>query len=166
VTPTRIVAQLPFTTPPGTAKIEVGGASATVDVQSAAPEVLQYVQPFFTSIYAQAFHAGTAFPADRGRPASAGETLEMYGLGLGAVSPPVEAGVPAPSNPPARALAVPLVKIGNQNATVTFAGLAPGQIGIYQVNAIVPSGLKSGSQPVTWVGSEPGAAATWVIWVK
>jgi uncharacterized protein (TIGR03437 family) len=162
-----MIAQLPFDTPAGSANFVFdfgGGHQANVSsvVQDSAPEVLQYVQPFFTSIYAMAFHAGTSTPADQTHPAVAGETLEMYGLGLGGVSPPVESGAAAPANPPAHALAIPQVKIGRQTANVTFAGLAPGQVGIYQVNVVVPVGLKSGSQPVSWAAN----GAHWVIWVQ
>jgi len=42
--------------------------------------------------------------------------------------------------------AVPVqVTIGGQPATVSFAGLAPGWVGLYQVNVQVPSGVTPGS---------------------
>jgi uncharacterized protein (TIGR03437 family) len=171
MTPSQITAQLPFTIPAGATDFAVnfGGGqqlTATAQVKAAAPEVLQYVQPFFTSIYAMAFHAGTAIVADQAHPGSAGEVLEMYGIGLGAVSPAVDAGMPGPSNPLASAIAVPEVKIGSKTATVTFAGLAPGLVGIDQVNAVVPSGLKSGSQPVGWSVSGQPPSVNWTIWVQ
>lgn len=167
ITPSQITGQMPFTTRAGGTSLTVdfdGGQELTANatVSSAAPEVLPYTLPFFTSNYAMAFHAGTSIPADQGHPADAGETLETYGVGLGVVSPAVDAGVPAPSDPPARAIVTPQVSIGNKAATVTFAGLAPGMIGIYQVNVVVPGGLKSGSQPISW--SPP--TASWSIWVK
>ena len=171
VTPTQITAQLPFTIPAGDTRFAVDfssgpEATALAEVKDAAPEVLQYVQPFFGSFYAMAFHAGTSTPADQGHPAAMGETLEMYGLGLGAVTPQVNAGTLAPSSPPARAIVTPRVRIGNQDATVNFAGLAPGMIGIYQVNAIVPSGLKSGSQPVSWSVAGQSPSVNWTLWLK
>ena len=171
VTPSQITAQLPFTIAAGTASFAIGVAggeqlTATAQVQDAAPEVLQYVQPFFTSNYAMAFHAGTTTIADQAHPASAGEMLEMYGIGLGPVTPAVEAGMPGPSNPPARAIAAPQVKIGNQIAVVAFAGLAPGLVGIDQVNVVVPSGLKSGSQPVSWSVNGKAPSMSWTLWVQ
>jgi len=45
-------------------------------------------------------------------------------------------------------LATPSVMMGGVNAPVSFSGLAPGFVGLYQVNAVVPSGLASGNQPV------------------
>jgi uncharacterized protein (TIGR03437 family) len=171
VTPSEIDCQLPFTTPAGLDNFVVNfadgtQATASINVPSAAPEILQYALQFFTSSYAMAFHAGTAIVADQGHPASAGEALETYGLGLGAVNPAVDAGVPAPTDPLAYAIAPPQVKIGNKDATVTYAGLAPGLVGMYQVNIIVPSGLKTGSQPISWAVSGQPPTAIWTIWVK
>jgi uncharacterized protein (TIGR03437 family) len=41
------------------------------------------------------------------------------------------------------------VTIGNQPATVLFAGEAPGLVsGVLQVNAMIPAGLGAGNQPV------------------
>jgi uncharacterized protein (TIGR03437 family) len=33
------------------------------------------------------------------------------------------------------------VTVGGQNAQVLFAGLAPGYVGLYQVNVVVPPGI-------------------------
>jgi uncharacterized protein (TIGR03437 family) len=42
------------------------------------------------------------------------------------------------------------VAIGGQNAAVQFAGLAPGFVGLYQVNAVIPQGVSTGpAVPVT-----------------
>ncbi len=38
--------------------------------------------------------------------------------------------------------------IGGKSAQVTYQGLAPGYAGLGQINAIVPSGLMPGDQPV------------------
>ena len=35
--------------------------------------------------------------------------------------------------------------IGNVQADVIFSGLAPGYVGLYQVNALVPAGVTAGS---------------------
>ncbi len=110
---------------------------------------------------AAAFHANSAVPADQAHPAAAGEVLEIYGTGLGLTDPPVPARMPAPASPPARTLTIPQVLIGNIMAQVTFAGLTPGFAGLYQVNVVVPSGLRPGQQSVQWrVGTTMSNFAT------
>jgi uncharacterized protein (TIGR03437 family) len=37
------------------------------------------------------------------------------------------------------------VTIGGLTANVSFSGLAPGFVGLYQVNALVPAGVAAGS---------------------
>jgi uncharacterized protein (TIGR03437 family) len=77
-----------------------------------------------------------AFPGSR--PARAGEFLSIYCTGLGAVSNRPTLGSAAPSNPLAQTSATPTVSIGGVNAQVIFSGLAPGFVGLYQVNVRVP----------------------------
>ncbi len=79
-------------------------------------------------------------------PASIGDTLTIYCNGLGAVNPPVETGMLAPSVEPFARTANPVTaSIGGVNATVEFAGLAPGFPDLYQVNVVVPLGVQPGS---------------------
>jgi uncharacterized protein (TIGR03437 family) len=158
VTPWQINAQLPQSVPVGTAKFQVhdsdgfnlGAVSATVE--DFAP--MNFVYPFASGRVsyqqAAAFHAGTGMAADMDHPAVAGETLEIYGLGLGVTNPMVQAGAASPSSPLARSVQTPRVQIGGRDATVTFAGLVPGFAGLYQVNAVVPAGLAAGLQSVLW----------------
>jgi adhesin/invasin len=82
---------------------------------------------------------------DATAPAASGDTVVIYGTGLGAVTPTVPAGVPAPASPLSQAGAV-TVTIGGQPAGVAFAGLSPGFAGLYQINVVVPSGVTPGSQ--------------------
>ena len=79
------------------------------------------------------------------QPANPGDFLTIYCTGLGAVTNPPAAGVPAPSNPPSTTTATPQVAIGGIQANVTFYGLAPGFVGLYQVNVQVPAGLPAGN---------------------
>jgi uncharacterized protein (TIGR03437 family) len=115
------------------------------------------IQPQQSYWQAAAFHKGTAVPADLAHPAKAGETLEIYGTGLGKTDPMIAAGVASPASPPARSLFVPKVIIGDAPATVTFAGLVPGLAGVYQVNAVVPQGLAPGLQGLGWLMGDTGS---------
>ena len=78
-------------------------------------------------------------------PAKAGEQVMIYGTGFGPTIPAVATGTAATiAN---RTMNPVTVSIGGMNAPVTYSGLSVGFAGLYQTNAIVPSGL-SGSQPV------------------
>jgi uncharacterized protein (TIGR03437 family) len=87
---------------------------------------------------------GTQHLADANHPASVGDTLVIYSAGLGPVNPPVNSGAPAPAKPQSKTTAKVIVTIGGVAANVEFSGLAPGSVGVYQVNATVPKGVKPG----------------------
>jgi uncharacterized protein (TIGR03437 family) len=72
-----------------------------------------------------------------GNPVSAGDILIIYANGLGDVTPAVMAGTVAPV-PPAVAVHTPSATLNGQALAVSFAGLAPGFAGLYQINAKVP----------------------------
>lgn len=85
----------------------------------------------------------TQFLATAATPASSGDALVIYCAGLGAVSPSVATGSAAPASPLSETVNATTVTIGGQAAQVLFSGLAPGFAGLYQVNAVVPSGIAS-----------------------
>ena len=64
------------------------------------------------------------------------------------MSPAVADGAPAPASAPVLTSSVS-VTIGSEHATVSFAGLAPGFVGLVQLNIVVPSGLATGDYPLT-----------------
>jgi uncharacterized protein (TIGR03437 family) len=83
---------------------------------------------------------------DASHPATPGSTyIQIYCMGLGAVTNQPLDGSAAPSSPLARTSATPQVTIGNAPATVTFSGLAPGFVGLYQINALVPAAAPAGT---------------------
>ena len=170
VSPWQITAQLPQETPTQSSNFQASFADGVITppevggIVTAAPALfVSQIQRGGTTIYqAAAFHAGTAIPADDDHPAQAGEVLEMYGTGIGATDPAVPAGQPAPANPLARATLQPVVRIGDIEARVLFAGLTPGLAGVGQVNIVVPSGLKPGRYLVALESGDanPGALGT------
>jgi uncharacterized protein (TIGR03437 family) len=85
-------------------------------------------------------------------PVQRGHVLQLYVNGLGAVAPGTQpaSGDPGPSAAPlATTLATPTVTIGGQAASVVFSGLAPGLVGLYQINVVVPAGVGTGAQTIT-----------------
>jgi uncharacterized protein (TIGR03437 family) len=83
-------------------------------------------------------------------PVHRGDILTIYLTGLGATNPPVADGSPAPLDPLASTVVVPSVQIGGANLPVLFSGLVPGYVGLYVINASVPSSTPQGlSVPLT-----------------
>ena len=82
-------------------------------------------------------------------PAPAGSVIQVYAAGLGAVDPQVPQGTPAPASPLSLVTGRVTAAIAGVPADVSFAGLAPGMIGVYQVNITVPAKLPSGPARLT-----------------
>jgi uncharacterized protein (TIGR03437 family) len=116
--------------------------SITVPVVAAQPGIFSYSSGGET--FGAILHSNFQL-ADTNHPAIAGETVLIYCNGLGAVHSPPADGTAANGQV---TVATPLVSIGGVSAKVTFTGLAPGFVGLNQINAVVPSGVPAGNQPV------------------
>ena len=68
--------------------------------------------------------------------------MQIYATGLGLVAPFVPSGQPVPQLPLSRTLSLASVTMNGVPAPVSFSGLAPGFVGLYQVNAQVPEGVQ------------------------
>ncbi len=150
VSPWQINIELPQETP-----VTNSSFQASFDNGAVTPAEVAAIQATGPAVFvtdtqqAAVLHAGTSILADDAHPAKPGETLEMFGTGLGVTDPAIPAGQPAPANPPAIAKVTPVVSINNVEAQVLFAGLAPGFAGVYQVNFVVPAGLRAGRNTLT-----------------
>jgi uncharacterized protein (TIGR03437 family) len=78
-------------------------------------------------------------------PAHSGEAITFYGTGFGPVTPLPATGAAAGSSPASTMDSTPGVTINNHNATVLFAGLSPGSVGLYQFNVVVPDQVGKGN---------------------
>lgn len=90
-----------------------------------------------------------SIPGSHSTPASRGQEVVIYGTGLGLVDAVVNGilfdGYPAPSNPVANTLTKPTVTFGGIAGQVLFSGLAPGFVGLNQINVNVPSNAPTGN---------------------
>ena len=91
---------------------------------------------------------------DSSNPASAGSTVQIFCTGLGAVTNQPPTGSPAGDTQLSETTIIPTVTIGGAPAQVMFSGLAPGFVGLYQVNVQVPAGLAAtNAAPVVITGA-------------
>ena len=78
-------------------------------------------------------------------PERPGAVVVVFATGQGRVEPPLSTGQPAPGEPLSRAQAA-TATIGGLSATVLFAGMTPGFVGLMQVNAEIPPAVAPGPQ--------------------
>jgi uncharacterized protein (TIGR03437 family) len=139
--------QVPFEVSGTTANVAVVNNTSTsptiaVPVLTAHPGIFNYTAGGL--VFGAILHANFQL-ADTADPAVAGETVLIYCTGLGAVSSAPADGAAANGQ---ETMTKPVVTIGGLNAPVSFSGLAPTFVGLYQINAQIPAGFKSGNQPV------------------
>jgi uncharacterized protein (TIGR03437 family) len=110
--------------------------------------------------------APTAQLAAPGSAVPAGGYVSIFCTGLGPVSNQPATGSAGPSNPLARTLTTPTVTIGGVGALVTYSGLAPTLVGVYQVNALVPLGVAPGNAVTLVIGMGSAMSNTVTIAVQ
>ena len=167
VSGTQVNAQVPFDAPIGQAGIAIRRGSLSSAVR---PVTVAAVSPgIFTVNQSGAgagliVHAGNFSQVSPASPARAGEYLSIFCTGLGALQHPVPTG-DVPPLPVPQVTAAPEVTIGGVPAVVTFAGVAPGFVGLYQVNVQVAPGTPSGSEQPLQIrmNSLPGNTVTLAV---
>ena len=85
---------------------------------------------------------------DASNPILPGDSITVLALGLGLVTPVWQTGQPAPANAPVVAI-TPRLLIGQRSVQIDSATLAPGLVGVYQLNARIPDDLRDSSTDVT-----------------
>lgn len=138
VSPAQINFHLPYVFVPGPVQITVTHATSTSEV--------------FAGPIAMAAAPGliAALPV--------GDVAVIFGTGLGRVDFPPRLGEPAAAEPPVRTIDTPEVTIGDRPAEVLFSGLAPGYVGLYQINARMPAGVTAGAAVVVRIGGRASNA--------
>ncbi len=147
VSAAQINAQVPWATTAGSVPVVVttaAGASAPVNVtvQTAAPGIFSQTSNGKGPGAIQNFVSQTSTPLNSPTTAIApGGLLIIYATGLGAVEGPPADGAAGNGQRTTNAVTV---RVGNATATTEFAGLSPGFVSLYQVNARLPSTLPQG----------------------
>ncbi|MGA2270838.1 MAG: metallophosphoesterase [Bryobacteraceae bacterium] len=139
--PGQINAALPLDAlGPATVRVttSAGFAETEIDIADVAP-----------AIFPSAITHADGTLVSPAAPVTPGETLVIYMTGLGQVDGKIGAGQAAPSSPLLGVLAPVQVQIGATTPiTPDFAGLAPGFVGVYQVNVAVPQDLPAMVYPL------------------
>ena len=153
----QINAQIPWELD-GTTSAEVvvslNGTSSipiAISLAPASPAIFTVSQP--SGDIGAVLHASDGSLVTAANPARANEFLEIFATGLGGTVPSVTTGSQASSDPISNTRIAPSVTIGGISAPVGFSGLAPGFVGLNQINVQVPSGLQPGPQIMTLIAN-------------
>jgi uncharacterized protein (TIGR03437 family) len=96
------------------------------------------------------------------RRANPGDTITLYGIGFGPVTPAIAAGqIEQQTNQVSSPLSI---AFGNTPATtIAYSGLAPNYVGLYQFNVVVPNVAASDQVPLTF--SLGGASGSQTLYI-
>ena len=95
------------------------------------------------------------------RPARPGETILLFGIGFGGVTPSIPAGqIVGQSNQLSASFQM---LFGQTAAQVAYDGLAPGYVGLYQFNVVVPAVPDNDLVPLSFMLG--GAAGTQTLYI-
>lgn len=173
ISPTQINVIAPADTAVGPVEVRVKtndqlSAPVTATLQSVSPSFFT-----FDGKYLAATHADNTWLGKSGlfasaptatTPAKPGETIVLYGNGLGATNPVVaDNKITDAIAPVADGVTV---TIGGQPATVAFAGLVPPFARMYQLNVVVPEGLPAGDHAVVVQTGGVASPAAYYITVQ
>jgi uncharacterized protein (TIGR03437 family) len=134
-----------------------GAATSTVPVGISAPNIFLIADAGRQT--AAAIHLDGRLVSKR-NPASPGEWISVYATGLGRVNGQIATGAPAPVTPLLETLSPVQAHLDGRAMDVSAACLAPGFVGLYQINIRVPGGLTPGTYPLQLLtGGQPGNLA-------
>jgi len=168
VSPHQVNAQVPSGIPTGIQKVvvtTVGGPSfgTSVTVNPVQPAILappvfkfgagQYAVALFPDNTTYVLPPGVTSAVKTAR-AKPGDTITLYGVGFGPVTPNIDAGIVV-----GQANNLPEFKafFAGVPATVQFAGLVADSVGLYQFNVVVPKVPANDATPFTFsIGSNTG----------
>lgn len=159
VGPAQLNFQVPWETGTGNVNVSVsvnGVAGNTISVPVVASSTGLFTEGAGAAVQNPDYSLNTT-----SNPAAAGSTLTAYLTGSGPVTQTPADGIASPATPLIKATLPVTATIGTQSAPVVFAGLAPGLVGVFQVDVTVPSGTAAGTYPLTiTVGTQASNSAS------
>jgi uncharacterized protein (TIGR03437 family) len=175
ISPGQVNAQVPSNVGAGSQQLvvttSVGPSTPyTVTVNSTEPGLFapssfivggnQYVGALFSDGVTYVLPPG-AVAGITSRRAQPGDNITLYGIGFGGVVPNIPAGqVVQQENSLASSFHL---FFGATEAAVSYAGLAPAAVGLYQFNATVPTVPASDTVPLTFtLGGAPGTQTLYI----
>ena len=133
----------------------------TVLLAPAQPGVVAFNDGGVRRLAAQ-HHDAVASLVTSASPAKPGEELTIYLVGMGTTDTVVPSADIPPSGTLAKVMDVPIVMIGGKIAPLSYSGLTPSYVGLYQVNLTVPDGV-SGEVPVVITQNGVEANPTFLV---
>jgi uncharacterized protein (TIGR03437 family) len=146
--------QVPFElTAPSLARVEINNNGSisfldNVAVFRAQPGIFEYVPQGSSARYAAALKTDYSVVGPSNR-VSRRDAVSIFLTGMGTTVPVLQTGQLGPANPPAVTLFQPVVRIAGVAAQVLFSGCAPGFMGLYQINVVIPEQTSTGAAVVT-----------------
>jgi uncharacterized protein (TIGR03437 family) len=161
ISPYQVDAQIPSNVATGIQQVTisngaVNGAPVDLTINATEPLLLAKASFFVNgNQYVVAQHADGSYVLPTGaiagvnsHPAQPGETIVIYGIGFGPVKQNIPAGQIASGE---TQLTLPLnFMFGQTSAQLAYSGLAPGFVGLYQLNVVVPAVAASDAVPLTF----------------
>jgi len=121
----------------------IASGAVSVTVQPAAPSILTYGDANNRAVVINP--DGSVNAAANG--AKPGSVMVGYLIGSGPLDNPIPTGAPAPLTPLSQEKLMTTVSVGGSTANVQFAGMAPGYVGLMQLNFVMPN-IAPGDYPL------------------
>jgi len=167
VSPGQVNFLLPSDVVPGNTMVQIKNPAGTstpvpITVQGNAPQLFTLDGKNALGVHANGVYLGKngLLEGTDTAPARPGETISVYGTGLGPTAPALIPGqVPTE---PAALVRLPQVTLGGADATVVSATVVPGSPGVYLITFRVPAGLPSDDAALTVQVANATSASTLV----
>jgi minor extracellular serine protease Vpr len=131
-------------------KVSIGDSSSalySLPLNDNSPAAFEFPDPATGRLLAAALDQESRL-VTTDNPVGRGRVAQIFANGIGPVDNAPPSGEPSPAQPLATSRVPPEVTIGGVRANVMFSGLAPGFVGLYQINVLVPADAPTGVQPV------------------